>query len=142
MRTKALTLIAVAVCFLAAPGPAADKKKESARAPADEYCKVEIRGTLAVAWSLSRNPFDAKFPSEAEISTGGKRLALQFANQGVRKKAAALNGKGVVATGAMQFADLPADAKVHFGRGLVAVIADSPPWPYVIVSDIVAADAK
>ena len=142
MDAAGLILSGIAACFLAAPDPAADKKKGPARVPPTEYFKAEIRGTLTVAWSLSRNPFDAKFPTEGEIKTGGKLVALQFANEGVRRKAAALNGKSVVVTGAMQFADLPKDAKVHFGRGLLLVIADPPPWPYVVVSDIAAADAK
>jgi hypothetical protein len=130
--------------FLAAPGPAADEKKEPAPVskPPAEYFRAEVRGTLTVAVKLSRNPFDDKFPSDAEITTGGKPLALQFADEATRKKAAALNGKVVVVTGAMRFAELPEGAKVHYGRGLVAVIADPPPWPYLVVSGIAAADAK
>jgi hypothetical protein len=146
MQPKVLVtrLVAVVLWGVALPAAAtsgAEGEKAPAKLPAD-YFKIEIRGKLSVAGKLPRNPYDDTFVVDAVVMAEGTPLALRVGGEALRKKLAALDGKTVVVTGAVRFAAPPADAKASFGRGLVEVMVTPPPWPYVEVSGIDAADAK
>jgi hypothetical protein len=146
MRLKMLLAwpVVVALCGLALPTAATSGGKDEkgpAKTPT-EYVKTEIRGKLTVAENRSRNPYDDTFVTDAVVVSEGTPLALRIGGEALRKKLAALDGKMVVVTGSLRFVAPPADAKAHFGRGLVAVMVAPPPWPYVEVSGIDAANAK
>ena len=145
--------VAVALCGVALLTAATSGSKDE-KGPAKmlaEYVKTEIRSKLIVADNQSKNPYDDSFVTDAVVMSEGMPLALcigggdprlRIKGEALRKKLAALDGKMVVVTGTIRFVAPPADAKAHFGRGLVEVMVVPPPWPYVEVSGIDAANAK